>query len=450
MDPLGTQPAQPNPQTPPISPPAAPIPAPAPVAQQPVAPAPEVQRPEPVTAPVAPDARPVEAWPPAGTPAAQEAAQAPQTVQAPQPVPSQAGPAEAMSIGAETTQATNLDPSAVPTTTSTPGSSPQDMNGFVSPAAQEIRNAAPTIADNPMSDQQADKLFQEEPATKQRNKHKKIKKILVSLIVLILVIAGAGAAYLFIIGNKSAKSYTETSSLKSYKDAFSQIQTSLQKQPVDSAELAAGFNKLKVSSQNSSSLSKLPLGELNPNYKKAKDLSKLESDYRAKALAFQKKYADYTDYVKALSDSFTVVSSLDDLKDIDLTVVTAEKMTTDLGNLLKDCTAASKALEGSTKPSDLSKSSTSLSSSLVRICYESVDSLEDGALVLLAGKTGILNAADQLAMRAYLDTLGNTSSTVASKAADPNADVESLTNYQQALTDSAASLLQEAEAILKG
>ncbi len=176
MDPLGTQPAQANPQPPVVPPtpnPVSPQPAPAPVA--------EAQRPTPVTAPVAPAERPVEAWPPAGTPAAQEVlGQQPQTAAAPLPNPS-----ETQSIGIEATQATDLntgtqtDPPVIAENPA-PAATPQDMNGFiVTPAAQEIKNAAANPTNTIMSDQQADKLFQEEPATKARNKKHKINRLVV-------------------------------------------------------------------------------------------------------------------------------------------------------------------------------------------------------------------------------------------------------------------------------
>lgn len=459
MDPLGNQPAQPNPQ-PPIDP-IQPNPQPqawpqtsAPVANPVITLNPEVPRPDPLSAPVISPERPVEAWPPAGSPAAKEAEQ---ISQAQQTVPN---PTTTEDLGNEATRANqtqNQTPSIIPivpvANDLNQQSRPQDMNGFTtSPAAQEIKDSvAKNVAQEaPMSDQQADNLFQEEPATKARKKHKGLKRILISLLVLLITAGIASGAYLFFYGNKVAQSYSDTSSVNSYKDAFSKIQTSLGKQPIDSAELEAGFNKLKVSTQTTNTLTNIPMGQLNPNYKKAQQLNKLEADYRVKALAYQTKYADFKDYLKALSDSFGVVSSLDDLKSIDLTKTTSEKMATDMSAILKDCSTATKNLGSSAKPANLSTASKSLQTMLINFCTEATDSLEDGPLALLTDKTGILNAADQAKMRTYLDAFGSASTIVASKDVDPNADIEALTTYQQSALDGATSLLQEAEAILKG
>lgn len=438
MDPLANQPSQAAPQQPPVAPPTPPT---VPTAPPPVAaPALDAPRPEQVTPPVvlAPE-RPVEAWPPAGTPAAAEVAQTPPPpVAAPISEPA-LSPVEAQTVGTEVSAAAGAIPVVTPAGPPAPGG----MDGFVSPAAKEIKDSVNSQGSNPitqpvMSDNQADQLFQEEPATKARKKHAKFKKVVLMLLVLLVVgLLGAGV-YVFFFGNKAADSYSKTSSATAYKEAFSQIESALSADPVNAAELQAGFNKLKVAKDNSKALSPVILGELNPNYKKAQEASSAEGTYKTKAEAYQAKYGDYAEYLGTLSGSLTVVTDLGDLSSVDLTAVTAEKLNTDLGALLSKCNDSVKAMVTVTKPTDLSDSSDALQKDLTLVCTESIDSLGDGILVFLSGKTGVLSAEDQVKAKSYLTTLSGVPATF---------KLEDLLAYKKAVLDQAKTLQQEAEAI---
>lgn len=459
MDPLGNQPAQPNPQQPPVVPldPSVnvnPAPAVSPQPQQSVAPksspAPtEPSRPEPATQNITPPLeRPVEAWPPAGTPAAAEVAQA--SVPITEGSSNQPTPTEAQTIGTEVSEAAGAIPSASTEPTPPPiAPAPGGMDGFVTPIAKEIRDSvntnSVTSSEPTMSDQQADKLFQEEPATKARKKHAKIKKVIVSLLLIALLSVIAGGAYIFYFGNKAAQSYVDTASTTAYKEAFSQIQTALGEQPVNKAELEAGFNKLKVAQSNSQGLSPVVLGQLNPNYKKAQQASEAGEAYRAKAEEYQEKYAEYAEFLATLSTSLALVSEFDDLPSIDLTTTPAEKLSADLNALLTKCNDSVRALAEVSKPGELSEDTAGLSKNLALICTESTSSLEDGVITLLVGKTGILSASDQEAAKEYLVVFTNTSTNIAN-AETGAVNLQTLTDYQQSALDEAKELHQEAEA----
>lgn len=451
MDPLGTQPTQPNPQPPVVPPtpnPVPPQPAPAPVV--------EAQRPAPVTAPVAPVERPVEAWPPAGTPAAQEALDQqpyamqpdmqPQVASAPLP-----NPLETQAIGTEATQAAN-PPMGVETPAQ--ASSPQDMNGFiVTPAAQEIKNAAANSTDTIMSDQQADKLFQEEPATKARNKKHKLKKFFISLFILLLVSALAAAGYILFFGNKVAKTYTDTSSLNGYKESFTQVQSALSKQPIDSAELEAGLNKLKVASQNDKKLVVIPLGQLNPNYKKAQDLSSLESGYKSQASKYFDDYGAYAPFISNLSKSLNLISELEDTENIDLSTATSEAIDLKFGELLTECKVLIAGLGSATEPADLSKGTDQVVAYFNDICINSESSLEKAGTVLLNGKTGPVAEADKAALTNLISTYSQSSMLLTSgttPGSDETEEFNKLLAYQRSALEDAQKLLEQVDAIIKG
>jgi len=449
MDPLANKPAQPNPQQPPIIPPNPNPVSPQPQAQQnnsnqPVA----TGRPEPVAQNIAPTPeRPVEAWPPAGSPAAEELA----NPSPPAPVNiSEHTPEIAQSIGNEVTDAVDMGQSTLAQTEPSKTSASGKMDGFVSPVAKEIKevvgtNQSPsTNTENQMSDQQADRLFQEEPATKKRNRHAKLKKILISLAIFIVLSLIALGVYIFFFGNKAAQSYKNAYLNSGFNEALSQIQSALSEQPINSAELTSGFNKLKVAQGNSSSLGTVFLGDINPNYKKAKQANKSTLDLKEKIKAYQEKYSDYPEYIAVLSTSFDVVAKLDELAQTDLTTIAAEKLNTDLNTLLTECNSSIKLLKEVEKPGDLSQSSDDLSKALTTICTESMDSLEDGIIVLLTGKTGVLSAEDQEKAKLYLESFGNTSVNIQENY---KVNVASLYSFQQDALEQAKSLLLESQAL---
>lgn len=462
MDPLGKQPAQPNTQQPPISPSPTPTPPPTPTAaQSPSSPQANNTPPAPSQTPnIAPvPERPVEAWPPAGTPAAEELNKISTQTESPTNIPNNPNqniaPTEAQALGAEVSEAAQPPVGSVTEPAPAQQSKPVNsgMDGFVSPVAQEIKdsvnsaeanNVETTPAKNPMSDQQADKLFQEEPETKKRNRQKKVKKILISLLVLLAVILIAGGSYIFFFGNKAASDYSNATSNSAYKEAFGQIQSSLSEIPVNSSELQSGLNKLKVAQNNSKQLSSVILGDLNPNYKKAKQAAQSTDSFITKANDYQSKYADSADFLVALSNSLEVITKIEDYGSKDLSTTPAEKISADLSEILKDCTDSSVALTQVTKPGELSEASEELSKALVAICTESIDSIEDGLLALVSGKTGLLSTEDQEKAKLFLSSYASTSTGLVENY---KVDIKSLTQFLQDALEQAKTLEQEAQAL---
>lgn len=377
MDPLGNQPAQTNPQQPPMAPP--PSPAPTPVAQGPVATEPQMEapRPEQMTPPVAPQERPVEAWPPAGTAAAQEISEVNNT------------PAAEAPVGAPAT--------AQPAPTGA-------MDGFVAPVPIVEDSKGPTGSnpvDKPMSDQQADSLFQEEPETKEKKPGGKAKKTLIILFTALILSLIALGGYILYFGNKAAQAYVGNSASAKYKEAFSQISSALEQSPIKSAELESVFNKLKAAKDTPSGLSQVVLGNLNPNYKKAQDAQKLEEAYIKDAKAYYETYGLYPGFVAAIPQGLTVLNNISKLPQTDLTTTTAEILQKNIYSIANDCSETIKAISDSEKPSDLSDAAKAFSDSLTALCTNSIASTSDGAELLLKDQTGILSSESQAKLGAY-------------------------------------------------
>lgn len=440
MDPLNNQPqtpaqgADPNPQTPTTPPPVqpqqhiAPASNTSPIADQPVRPAQNTQFNESFERPVAP-------WPPASTTSSQTSSGGP-AVANPQPV----SPSVAQTIGLETAEAAgavpNVGSAAQPTQNDNATTAPEDV--FEPPAkAPEM-----ILPPKDMSDEQANSLFTEEEATKKRDKKRKIKKVVKIVLGLLLSLIVIVAAYIFVIGNSAASSYKNQSSVTAYQDAFTEITESLTKDPVDSVKLSSGINKLKSAEDNSAKLSTVILGDLNPNYKKAKNFSLTIADYKESTKGYTEKYS-YPEFITALSSNNDTV--------VDLQKLNAEAFTTveDTLKRVKEvsetCIKNTSALKDSAKPSDLGTASEAYYKALNDICSP----LEPTIQTILKDKNGALSDADKGSVKSALNGVSNSSTSLINGSGPSSFYINQLTSYVRSALDEATKLKDSADAILK-
>ena len=309
--------------------------------------------------------------------------------------------------------------------------------------------AAVLDGSNPMSDNQAEELFKEEPRTKKHFKNLRFKKGLkVSIAVLTLTLITA-VGYLFIAGNHAASSYKKSSSLVAYRNSFTGITESLSKATVDPSEVEAQYNTLKVLEGNSNHLSSVFGGSLNPKYKSAQQLQALEQSYILKASTYQGKFSDYSIFISTLSGSYSLLENLDNFNKVDYKTETAESLRSNLQKTYKDCTNHIESLQDSAKPSDLSPASKQLEESLKEICTEGKDSLQNGPLTVLSDdKAGILTPETQETLKTQITRIIDLAGGVLNGSGAESFELNSLSAYQRESLSEATNLKDAAEALL--
>jgi hypothetical protein len=401
--PLSTQPARPVQNTPPIEP----------AAQQ----------------------RPVAPWPPAGTPAATEM-NSQNTV-----VKTAPSAQELQAIGTEVSESAGaIQPTSTPKNTKISDfkTSPSVPNPPINPTV---------VPPEPlMSDNQADQLFTED--SKPKKSKSKLKKVVVTLLVLVLSLALTAAAYIFLYGSQQAQSYKNSSPFTSYQEAFTQIKLSLEKTPIDSAEFEAGSNKLKSAVENPGKLTNIYLGDLNPNYKKAKNAKSIEIEYQKQAEQYLAAFGTYPEFLSSLSESFNLVSQIEDFSSLDLTTKTAEDVSTEMTKFVEDCNETTKEIEAAEKPAEVSAGSKKLKESLSNLCSGDSGSIKNGPLVVLAGKSGALSTEDQTALKDQLSSISSLATSLTSGEDESAFDINSLIAYQRSSLENTQKLLEQVEAIL--
>lgn len=426
---------------------------PKPELQKPDTPTPEVQAEPPVVPQPTPHPtqltpntsqknyeRPVTAWQPKVEAEAQPPAN---------PEPSRN---EATAVGTEVLEAAeepelNLN-STEPATNRTPMVN-SDMAEPIISSVDPLQDTTKAETD-PMSDNQAKELFKEEPQTKKHFKTlrlKKAAKITISVLVLILIIF---VGYLFLTGNHAASSYKKSSNISSYQESFSKIEDALSKGEVEGEEVEANFNKLKVLNENSSSLSSVFLGSLNPNYKKAQELEALRRAYKEKVQSYQEKFADYPIFIASLSKSYSILEDTTKLKDsFDYQTKTAEAIKSEVQSIFEGCKSQIEVLQDSSKPANLSSATKQLEESLKEICSEGENSLQKGPLTTLSeDQVGILTPEIQQLLENQLQRLAALASEVNNGSGPESFELNSLSAYQREAHSMAQDLKKEAEAII--
>ncbi len=438
MDPANTQQPQ-NPTPTPPQPPVAPSPAPQPATN--VSPMTEQppHRPEQKTQINDSFARPVAPWPPAGMQTAQTAA--PTSVSDPASI----SPQVAQTIGLETAEAAG----AVPNLGSNPATVEQNPMPEdplqTNPADQQPLNSSDSILgpnETSMSNEQADNLFKEEESTKKLFKKKKIKKVLKIVVATLLTLIILAGAYIFFIGNSAASSYKNQSSVAAYQEAFTDISDSLSNKPVDTTKLNAGINKLKVAEERNAKLSLVILGDLNPNYKKAKSLSGSVNTYRESAKGYKQKYS-YSEFLSALSTNNSSIDALQKLNS--QTFTTVEDTLSLIKKTSDDCTKNATSLKSADKPSDLSLAAEAYYKALADICSP----LESTVQTILKDKTGALSDTDKDSLKSALTGVSNSSTSLINGSGASSFFVNQLTSYLRSAQDEATKLKDSADSILK-
>jgi hypothetical protein len=387
-------------------------------------------------APTNPQQRPVAPWPPAGTPAAAELNSPKPDIK---PIP---GTKELETIGTEVAESAGAIAPA-----STPKPTPISDFRPTTPTAQNATQPVQMAPPQPlMSKSQADMLFTED--SKPKKSGFKFKKTLITSLIILLTLALGAAAYIFFYGSQQAQSYKNSSSFGKYQEAFAQIKLSLEKTPVDSAEFKSGVNKLKIANENPGKLSTVYFGNLNPNYKKAKEAKAIEVEYQKQAEQYFSTYGAYPELVSVLSRSFHTISEIQDLSELDLSAITAENAATEFNQLLESCKQSIASIESSSKPADLSNGSKILQEKLSGLCSGDAGSIQSGPLVILAGKTGTLTPEDQAAVKAQLEGISASASKVNNAEGENNFEFNKLTSYHRSSVEIANKMLQEVEVIL--
>lgn len=437
MDPTNTQPQTPTPPIPPV-------PEPQTASNTtPMNDAQGVPRPPQKTQINDTFARPVAPWPPADTQA--QATQAVEQPMAPSPTFDPLTQQAAQTIGQETAEAAG----AIPNVDPDPATNMAGPSIGAQQAASIPDQSNPALTSSPldpsvasMSDEQADTLFKEEESTKKLFKKKKIKKVLkvsIALLLSLIIIAGA---YIFLMGNSAASSYKNQSSVTAYQEAFGQISDSLSANPVDSTKLNEGISKLKTAEERNPRLSSVILGDLNPNYKKAKNLNGAISAYRETTKGYREKYS-YPDFITALSANNSSVDTLQKLNS--QTFTTVEDTLSLVKKTSEDCTKNTTALKNSDKPSDLSLASEAYYKALADICTP----LESTIQTILKDKTGALADADRDAIKSALNGVSNSSTSLINGSGPSSFYVNQLTSYLRSAQDEATKLKDSAASILK-
>jgi len=427
MDPSTNQP-QVNPQVPPQTPPPAPAANTAPIVNQP----PNTVPPRPAQATPVMDSfsRPVAPWP-ANPQQAQNAA-------ATNPA-AEFSPQVAQTVGHETSEAAgaipNLGSSGDPVTT------PTTTDSFLDEPAATPPESEPPV----MTDTQAKDLFKEEDATKKHFKSIKIKKALKVFLGLIILTLIIGGVYIFWFGTKAAQSYKNSSSISSYKDAFTEITDSIAQQPMDSAKLESGLNKLKIAEDNNTKLNSIILGDLNPNYKKVKKLSSTVAAYKEGTKSYKDKFS-YPTYIASIASANGVVDDLQKLGGINVQAVNSEDVLKDVKELTDKCTKAITGIKDSPKPADMSTPTDTYHKALTDICIPLLGTIE----TTLTGKTGIMTPEDQTKVKEILSGVANSASSFVNGSGSASFDINQLSAYLREAHDEADKLKQAAEAILKG
>jgi hypothetical protein len=439
MDPTNTQPQAPTQPTPPVPDPQTAT------DTTPITAAQGAPRPPQKTQINDTFARPLAPWPPAGT-QPQEASSVKQPVNpAPTQTPDSLSQQTAQTIGQETAEAAgavpNIDPSLTPDTLSPstevkPLTNVSDQNNPVLPPSPLDPSASS------MSDEQAENLFKEEESTKKLFKKKKIKKVVKVIFALLLSLIILAGSYIFLMGNSAASSYKNQSSVAAYQEAFSEISDSLSANPVDAIKLNAGIDKLKTAEERNAKLSTVILGDLNPNYKKAKNLSGAITAYRESTKGYKEKYS-YAEFLSALSASNSSVEVLQKLNA--QTFTTVEDTLSLVKKTSEDCTKNTTALKDSAKPSDLSLASEAYQKALSDICTP----LESTIQAILKDKTGALADTDKDALKSALNGVSNSSTSLINGSGPSSFYVNQLTSYLRSAQDEATKLKDSAASILK-
>jgi hypothetical protein len=309
--------------------------------------------------------------------------------------------------------------------------------------------AAVLDGSNPMSDNQAEELFKEEPRTKKHFKNLRFKKGLkVGIAVLIMTLITA-VGYLFIAGNHAASSYKKSSSLVAYRNSFTGITESLSKATVDPSEVEAQYNTLKVLEGNSNRLSSVFGGSLNPKYKSAQQLQALEQSYILKASTYQGKFSDYSIFISTLSGSYSLLTNLNNFNRADYKVETAESLRSDLQKTYKSCVKQIANIQKVSKPSNLSSASQQLSNSLKTACTDGNSSLRNGPLVTLSEeKTGILTPETQQLLTNQFQNTSELVNEILNGSGSESFELNTLSAYQREALSEATSLKDAANALL--
>lgn len=354
---------------------------------------------------------------------------------------------EAESIGLETAQAAG----AIPVDSQTPGS--PKMNDFITPTQptqplEEPAKIPDPALQAPMNDAQADQLFKsDEP---QKKSHKGLRKLLLTLIVLLVLGGVSLAGYVFFFSSKAAQSYQNSSGLTAYKDSLTQIKTALEADPTSLAELESGLNKLKTTTENSKRLNEVVLGNLNPNYKKAQQASLLEAEFSNKLTQFQSTYGDYPEFIASALQANKIASEIGDIANTDLTTTTAEDLSQKVKDLVEECKITTKSLNSATKPADMGEDAQKFSLAISNLCQTAPGSLEAGLLVLLEGKTGVLAEADRAVVKAQMQAITTNLSLISSGSHPDSLSLNKVGAYGASSLQDVSALLQEVEAILNG
>ena len=162
----------------------------------------------------------------------------------------------------------------------------------------------------------------------------------------LIILAGA---YIFFIGNSAASTYKNQSSVAAYQEAFAEISDSLSNKPVDITKLNSGISKLKTAEERNAKLSSVILGDLNPNYKKAKNLSSSVNVYRDSTKDYKEKYS-YPEFLSALSAANSSVEALQKLNA--QTFTTVEDTLSLVKKTSDECSSNASAIKAADKPSD--------------------------------------------------------------------------------------------------
>lgn len=286
-------------------------------------------------------------------------------------------------------------------------------------------------------------LFQQETLNQNLPKSSKLKKVLLSILGCSLFVALFLGVYIFIFGNKVVENYRTSSSITIYQSAFQEISSALEKTPADKAKLESGFNKLKIAESNHGQLSNLFLGNLNPNYKKAKEMGGAISEYHANTKKFQENYA-FVSFLTALSNVDLSLNAISELNKTDFSKVPVETFSTNLENATQNCKDLITSLKEAAKPADLSLASGAFTSALAATCEElpkTVQSVTDG-------KTGLLGTEDQEKLKAILTATSNNISSIINGSNISSFYINQLTSYSRAAKDESAKFQKEAEALL--
>lgn len=271
----------------------------------------------------------------------------------------------------------------------------------------------------------------------------KPRKLLLSILSLIMIFALILGVYIFIFGTKAASSYKENSSISTYKEAFEQISQSLQKSPADKATLEAGINKLKIAEDNQANLSKILLGQLNPKYKKAQQLGSVIGEYRTNAKSFQEKYA-FPTFLATLSESDSALSAILKLNQTDFKTTPIETFSQNVTSATDNCKQLITKLKEAAKPADLSAPTESFANSLSDVCTQLPNTIQD----IVEGKSGLVDSADQEKIQRTLTAANNNISSIINGSSTSSFFINQLTAYARSAKDESASLLKEAEVIL--